>query len=64
MNAQLKVAVSPNAGEKERADLGRIVKILKQANYRGYIVLEYEEKEDPRTHIPKVLDEIREHIAS
>lgn len=64
VNAQVKVAVSPNNAGKEAADLERIIKILKQANYRGYVVLEYEEKENPRVEIPKYLDQLRELVAS
>lgn len=63
VNAQVKVAIAPDNKEKQPADLGRIVKILKQANYRGYIVLEYEEQEDPKVEIPKLLDQLRELIA-
>ena len=62
INAQIKVSVAPN-GTKEPADLERIVGILKQANYRGYLVLEYEESEDPWNTIPKLLDRLRELIA-
>lgn len=63
VNAQVKVSVAPNGGPKQPADLPRIVEILKQANYRGYVVLEYEEHEDPRTEIPKYVDQLRELIA-
>jgi sugar phosphate isomerase/epimerase len=62
INAQVKVAVAPN-GNKEEADLKRIVGILKDAGYRGYVVLEYEEPDDPRTMIPRYIDELRELIA-
>ena len=55
MNAQLKVSVTA-AGQRQRADFARIIDILKQAGYRGYLVLEYEEKEDPRENIPVILD--------
>src|SRR5690606_38141846 len=58
VNAQVKVAVSPNNAGKEEADLKRIIKTLKAANYRGYVVLEYEEKENPRVEIPKYLDQL------
>jgi hypothetical protein len=37
------------------------VEILKAANYRGYLVLEYEE-ENPREEIPKYIDELRRII--
>jgi sugar phosphate isomerase/epimerase len=63
MNAQIKVMMHPEGGDPEPADLKRIINILKAANYRGYIVLEYEEKEDPKTVIPGYLDELRNAIA-
>jgi len=59
VNAQVKVSIAPAGGKKEKADFARIVEILKKANYRGYLVLEYEEPEDPRVEIPKLLNELR-----
>ena len=59
INAQLKVSIHPDGKEKQPADLGRVIKLLKSAGYRGYVVLEYEEREDPWTHIPKIIDEMR-----
>jgi sugar phosphate isomerase/epimerase len=52
VNAQLKVMTKVN-GEKAEADLGQLIQILRDADYSGHIVLEYEEKEDPFTGIPK-----------
>lgn len=63
VNAQIKVAVSPDGEGKQPADLERIVTMLKQASYRGYVVLEYEEQ-NPREEIPKYLDELRSLIAT
>lgn len=61
INAQIKVAMKPN-GVKERADFNRIIGILKQADYRGYVVLEYEESEPPKDHIPALIEELRTAI--
>ncbi len=61
VNAQLKTEISRN-GKKETADLGRIVKILIDAGYRGYIVLEYEAAEDPKTAVPRHIEELRNII--
>ena len=61
VNAQIKVAVTID-GEKQPADLKRIIDILKSANYRGYVALEYEEREDPFVHIPAYLKKLRELI--
>src|SRR3954470_14781565 len=44
-------------------DNPRIAKILKSAGYRGYISLEFEGKEDPRTGIPKSLEVLRKAFA-
>ena len=60
INAQVKVAVAPN-GKKEKVDLERIVRILKDADYRGYVVLEYEERE-PLKEIPGYIDQLRKLI--
>lgn len=61
INAQIKVEVVPG-GKKEPADLPRVVKILKEAHYRGFLVLEYEAEEDPFTAIPRHLKTLRELI--
>lgn len=57
VNVQVKVSI-PRAGVQEPADYARIVHILKDAGYRGYIVLEYE-ADDPYAHIPHHLEQLR-----
>ena len=63
VNAQIKVEMKP-AGAKvaEPADLGRLVKILRDASYQGWVVLEYEAKEDPWKMVPAWLGKLREQI--
>lgn len=63
INAQIKATLKPAGGDKQPTDFRRVIDMLKGVNYRGYIVLEYEEPEDPRTEIPKYLDQLREAIA-
>jgi sugar phosphate isomerase/epimerase len=58
VNAQIKVSMHPD-GQKTPADFARIVDILRAANYRGYLVLEYEEAEDPFTEVPKHIESLR-----
>ena len=60
INAQIKVAVTRN-GRKEEADLPRIIQMLRHAGYRGYVVLEYEER-DPEKEIPRYIARLRELI--
>jgi sugar phosphate isomerase/epimerase len=62
INVQIKVAVTRN-GKKEPADLERVVGILKDANYRGYVVLEYEEKDEPKQAIPGYIAQLRKLIS-
>ncbi len=57
INAQLKARV-----DGQPADFERIIKILRDVNYRGYVVLEYEEREDPKTAIPGYIKKLRELI--
>lgn len=44
-------------------DYTRIAKIMKDANYTGYVSLEFEGKEDPLTAVPKSLKMLREAFA-
>ncbi|MDA9961278.1 sugar phosphate isomerase/epimerase [Opitutales bacterium] len=59
---QLKVELRDKSGKKVPTDMGRLIGILKKANYRGYVVLEYEAKEDPFTAVPRHLKELRQLI--
>jgi sugar phosphate isomerase/epimerase len=61
LNVQLKASVAPG-GQKQPADLERIVHLLAAVGYRGYLVFEYEEPEDPWTAIPGYLRTLRELI--
>jgi len=58
INAQIKVMTRRN-GTKEDTDFARVIGILKDAGYRGYIVLEYEE-ENPKEAVPRYIDTLRE----
>jgi sugar phosphate isomerase/epimerase len=49
---QLKTEIFPG-GRRESADLKRLTGILRTAGYRGYVALEYEAKEDPKTAVPR-----------
>jgi sugar phosphate isomerase/epimerase len=43
-------------------DYARIAAIMKKADYRGYVSLEFEGKEDPMTAVPKSLELLRKHF--
>jgi sugar phosphate isomerase/epimerase len=57
VTAQIKTKV---AGKP--ADLARVVRILKDVNYRGWVALEYEDDEEPKVAVPRYLAELRKLI--
>ena len=59
VNVQLKMKMKRTDGDAYDADVGRIVKILSEANYRGYVVLEYEEP-NPYENVPAAIAGIRQ----
>ncbi|MBI3863709.1 MAG: sugar phosphate isomerase/epimerase [Planctomycetia bacterium] len=61
INAQIKTDMKVG-GKQQDADLERVVKILADAGYRGYVVLEYEGKEDPKTAVPRHIETLRKII--
>jgi sugar phosphate isomerase/epimerase len=60
VNVQVKTEIRP-AGETKNqpADLPRLVKILRDASYQGWVTLEYEAPEDPWTTVPAVLAQLK-----
>jgi sugar phosphate isomerase/epimerase len=61
VNVQVKAEIGKkDAAKKEPADLPRIFKILRNADYQGYVALEYEAKPDPWSEVPILLKRIRE----
>ena len=44
-------------------DNERIAKMLRKHKYPGFVSLEFEGKEDPRTGVPKSLALLRQHLS-
>lgn len=63
INAQLKVDMNVH-GKHEDADLDRIVRILRDAKYSGWIVLEYEAKQPPLERIPTIIQDLKKILSS
>lgn len=63
VSVQYKV-MEPKFGDEfpVATDLSRIVGILEQANYRGWVALEYEAKENPDDAVPKYLYKLRDAL--
>jgi sugar phosphate isomerase/epimerase len=63
VTVQVKTEISPN-GNRTEANLARVIAILKSAGYRGFVALEYEAREDPKTAVPRHLKKLRQLIES
>lgn len=59
VNVQVKVSITEK-GVKQPVDFKRLAKILQQVGYQGYVVLEYEEAEEPRGACQRYLKEMRD----
>ena len=59
VSVQYKVEMFPKGGPAEPADFPRLVRILRETGYRGFVTLEYEAKEDPLVAIPRYVAEMR-----
>ena len=59
VNWQLKETLFVN-GVEQKVDLDRLMKIIQQSGYRGYIPLETLGEGDPKVKVPRFLNEIRE----
>ena len=64
MNVQVKTEIKRSTAKaKEPADLSRLIGILREARYSGYVVLEYEAAEDPMRAIPGHIKTLRQLIS-
>lgn len=63
INVQVKTEISRRGQKKESADLARIIALLREAKYSGYIVLEYEAAENAREAVPRHIKELRALIS-
>jgi sugar phosphate isomerase/epimerase len=59
INVQVKTEITRRGKSKEEADLGRVIQILRDAKYSGYVVLEYEAEADPLQAIPPTIKRLR-----
>jgi len=64
VNVQFKAEIMRRGQKKETADLARVVKILREANYQGYVALEYEAAEDPWEAVPQWLAKMGAALAA
>jgi sugar phosphate isomerase/epimerase len=60
VNVQIKAEIRAKGKSQEPADLPRMIKILRDANFQGYVALEYESSEDPWKAVPPLLKKLKE----
>jgi sugar phosphate isomerase/epimerase len=63
VNVQLKVEITRRNKKSEPSDLPGLIRILRDANYQGYVALEYEGSEDPWQSIPGWLGRMKQVMA-
>ncbi|HEV3257894.1 MAG TPA: sugar phosphate isomerase/epimerase family protein, partial [Gemmataceae bacterium] len=62
VTVQIKTEIHRAARKPEEADLKRLIGILRTAGYRGYVAMEYEAAEDPKTAIPRHMRTLRKLV--
>ena len=62
VTVQLKTEIQRAGRKKEDADLKRLLDILRSVGYRGYVALEYEAAEDPKTGVPRAVKALQKLI--
>ncbi len=60
---QMKTEIRRAGKRPEEADLKRKLNMLHAVNYRGYVALEYEAAEDPKTAVPRYAAALRKLIS-
>jgi sugar phosphate isomerase/epimerase len=64
VNVQMKAEIQPRGKAQEPADFKRLIGILRDANYQGYVALEYESTADPYESVPGLLKRMKESFGT
>lgn len=59
VNVHLKESIAGADGRKEKADWDRLAGMFAKAGYRGYLSIEYEDKEEPATALPRLAADLK-----
>ena len=59
VNVQVKTEIGSQGQPTSEVDYSRIIGILRDAKYSGYVALEYEAEEDPMVGVPAALKKLR-----
>ncbi len=64
VNVQVKASLPMPDGKRHAMDYDRVFQVLRAANYRGYVVLEYEDDGDVTVECRKHIESIRKYTAT
>jgi sugar phosphate isomerase/epimerase len=64
INVHFKSLIHPKGKGDEAMDIPRVIKILRDVNYQGFLAVEYEAKEDPFKAVPELAQKIRASMDS
>jgi len=59
---QIKTEIERKGQKKEEADLKKLLDILRNVGYRGYVALEYEAAEDPKAAVPRIIETLKKLV--
>jgi sugar phosphate isomerase/epimerase len=59
VTVQIKTEIHRAGQKPEDSDLKRLIDILRAADYRGYVALEYEAAEEPKTAVPRHMETLK-----
>jgi sugar phosphate isomerase/epimerase len=60
---QIKTEIKRAGKPKEEADLKKLLDLLRNVGYRGYVALEYEADEDPKTGVPRAIGVLKKLLS-
>lgn len=60
VNIQVKVEMLDESGKKTKQDWDRVVKMVADSGYKGYLALEYEAEDDPMLAVPGLMARLRD----
>ncbi|MFN0069438.1 MAG: sugar phosphate isomerase/epimerase family protein [Limisphaerales bacterium] len=64
VNVQFKAEMRAAGRPAEPCDPARLVALLRAAKYQGFLALEYENREDPYTAVPRLLGDLKRALAA
>ena len=59
VTAHAKTEIPKEGGGKEEADFSKIINMLNEQGYKGYLSIEYEAAEDPMTAVPRFVQTLK-----